>query len=65
MAVHERNSTIIIATKFLNLYQDGENALMGSGCRLKGNDIPVQYMNYNYSCNYFSFVLFDRGNPVY
>jgi hypothetical protein len=59
------SSTIFTATKFLKFYQEGENVLMSFASRLKGNDIPMQYMNYIYCCNYFSFYVFDLGHPVY
>ena len=55
----KRNSTLSIATKFSNLCQYGEYASLCFRVILKSNDIPVEWMNYIYCCNYFSFNLFD------
>ena len=71
--VHKYISTIGIPwmgwmqsnSKFLNLCQYGEYESMCFGITLKSNDIPVELMNYIYCSNYFSFDLFELGNPVY
>jgi hypothetical protein len=42
MVANERAQFLLKKKKFLNLYQDEENASMCFGIMLKSNDIPLQ-----------------------